>query len=116
MATTRIPCDPNGDHVFVRRLLIVVAIGTLIAAIWALSDLLLLLFGSILFAVILHAVAAPLETHLRLDRRPALALGGALMVLILAAAGIFLGPELATQMHNLFTTLPEASNRFVGYF
>ena len=116
MATTRNPCDPNGDHIFVRRLLIVVAIGTLIAAIWALSDLLLLLFGSILFAVILHAVAAPLETHLRLGRRPALALGGALMVLILAAAGIFLGPELATQMRNLFTTLPEASKRLVGYF
>ena len=113
---TSTPSEPNGDRVFVRRLFIVVAIGTLIAAIWALSDLLLLLFGSILFAVMLHAVAAPLETHLGLGHRPALALGCALMVLIFAAAGIFLGPELATQMRTLFTALPEASNRLVGYF
>ena len=64
----------------------------------------------------LHAVAAPLETHLRLGRRPALALGGALMVMMLAAAVVFLGPELVTQMRNLFTTLPEAANRLMGYF
>ena len=64
----------------------------------------------------LHAVAAPLQTHLRLGQRAALALGGALMVLLLAAAVVFLGPELATQMRNLFTTLPEAANRLLGYF
>ena len=67
MPTTR---TTNGDLAFVRRLFIVIAIGTLMAAIWALSDLLLLLFGSILFAVMLHAVAAPLEIHLRLGRPP----------------------------------------------
>ena len=116
MPNTRTTSEHSGDLAFVRRVFIVVAIGALIAAIWALSDILLLLFGSILFAVMLHAVAAPLETHLRLGRRPALALGGALMVLILAAAGIFLGPELVTQMRNLFTTLPEATNRVMGYF
>ena len=116
MPSTRTPSEQNGDLAFVRRVFIVVAIGALIAAIWALSDILLLLFGAVLFAVMLHAVAAPLATHLRLGRRPALALGGALMVLILAAAGFFLGPELVTQMRNLFTTLPEATNRVMGYF
>ena len=116
MPTTPSTSEHNGDLAFVRRVFIVVAIGALIAVIWALSDILLLLFGAILFAVMLHAVAAPLETNLRLGRRPALALGGALMVLILAAAGTFLGPELVTQMRNLFTTLPEATNRVMGYF
>lgn len=104
------------DLAFVRRVFIVVAIGVLVAAIWALSDILLLLFGAVLFAVMLHAVAAPLEAHLRLSRLPALALGGALMVLLLAAAVVFLGPELAAQMRTLFTTLPEAANRLLGYF
>jgi len=106
----------RSDLVFVRRVFIVVAIGVLIAAIWALSDILLLLFGAVLFAVMLHAVAAPLQTHLRLGQRAALALGGALMVLLLAAAVIFLGPELAAQMRSLLTTLPEAANRLLGYF
>jgi len=106
----------HGDLAFVRRVFIVIAIGALIAAVWALSDILLLLFGAVLFAVMLHAVAAPLQTHLRLGQGAALALGGALMILLLAAAVIFLGPELATQMRNLFTTLPEAANRLLGYF
>ena len=106
----------HSDLAFVRRVFIVVAIGALIAAVWALSDILLLLFGAVLFAVMLHAVAAPLQTHLRLGQGAALALGGALMVLLLAAAVIFLGPELATQMRTLFTTLPEAANRLLGYF
>ena len=55
--------------VFVRRVFIVVAVGALVAAVWALSDILLLLFGAVLFAVILHAIAAPLQTHLGLGRR-----------------------------------------------
>ena len=63
------PATPErSDLAFVRRVFIVVAVGVLVAAIWALSDILLLLFGAVLFAVMLHAVAAPLETYLRLSR------------------------------------------------
>ncbi len=116
MPNTRTTSEQSGDLAFVRRVFIVVAVGALIAAIWALSDVLLLLFGAVLFAVMLHAVAAPLARHLRLGSRPALALAGALIVLVFAAAALFLGPELVTQMHNLFTTLPEASNRLMAYF
>ena len=115
MPNTRTTSE-HSDLAFVRRVFIVVAIGVLVAAIWALSDILLLLFGAVLFAVMLHAVAAPLQTHLRLGQGAALALGVALMVLLLAAAVVFLGPELATQMRNLFTTLPEAANRLLSYF
>ena len=115
MPNTRTTSE-HSDLAFVRRVFIVVAIGALIAAVWALSDILLLLFGAVLFAVMLHAVAAPLQTHLRLGQGVALALGGALIVLLLAAAVVFLGPELATQMRTLFTTLPEAANRLLSYF
>jgi predicted PurR-regulated permease PerM len=115
MPNTRTTSE-HSDLAFVRRVFIVVAVGVLVAAVWALSDILLLLFGAVLFAVMLHAVAAPLQTHLQLGQRAALALGAALMALLLAAAVIFLGPELAAQMRNLFTTLPEAANRLLGYF
>jgi predicted PurR-regulated permease PerM len=116
MPSERTTSKISDDRDFVRRVFIVVAVGALIATVWALSDILLLLFGSILFAVVLHAVAAPLEAHLRIGRRPALALGGSLIVMALGAAGVFLGPELAAQMRGLFSTLPEAANRLAGHF
>lgn len=115
MPSERATSKISDDRDFVRRVFIVVAVGALIAAVWALSDILLLLFGSILFAVVLHAVAAPLETHLRIGRPPALALGGSLIILALGATGVFLGPELAAQMRGLFSTLPEAANRLAGH-
>lgn len=109
--------EPTGiaDRDFVRRAFIIVAVGALIATVWALSDILLLLFGSILFAVILHAVAKPLESQLGIGHRAALALGGVLMVLALGAAVVFLGPEIAAQMRGLFSTLPEAAGRLAAY-
>jgi predicted PurR-regulated permease PerM len=115
MPSERATSKISAERVFVRRVFIVVAVGALIAAIWALADILLLLFGSILFAVVLHAVAAPLRTHLRLGRRLALALGAALIVLLLGAACVLLGPELAMQMRGLFGALPEAANRLAGH-
>lgn len=105
----------TADRDFVRRAFIIVAVGALIATVWALSDILLLLFGSILFAVILHAVAKPLESQLGIGHRAALALGGVLMVLALGAAIVFLGPEIAAQMRGLFSTLPEAASRLAAF-
>src|SRR5262245_3144097 len=105
----------NADRDFVRRVFIVVAVGALIAAVWALSDILLLLFGSILFAVALHAVASPLETHLGIGRRPALLLGGSFILATLAVAGFLLGPELAVQMRGVFSSVPAAANRLAEH-
>ena len=50
-------------------------------------------------------------------RRPPLriAISGASIVLLLAAAGLLFGPELAAEMRNVFTTLPEAANRLAGH-
>jgi predicted PurR-regulated permease PerM len=115
MPNERATSKISSDRDFVRHVFIVVAIGALIAAVWALSDILLLLFGSILFAVALHAIASPLETHLGIGRPAALALGASLIVVVLGAAGFFLGPELAAQMRGVFSRLPEATNRLTGY-
>jgi predicted PurR-regulated permease PerM len=103
------------DLTFIRRVFIVVAIGALVAAVWALSDILLMLFGAVLVAVILHALAAPIERQLNITWAPAMALAGTAIVVVLAAAAIFLGPQLAAQMSNLFKALPEASDRLAGF-
>ena len=34
---------------------------------------------------------------------------------MLAAAGVYFGPELAAEMKNVFTILPDAANRLAGY-
>src|SRR5262249_57260715 len=57
----RVHLMPNtrraADIAFLRRVFLVVAVGALVAAIWALSDIFLLLFGAILFSLILHSIA-----------------------------------------------------------
>ena len=107
--------EPHGDATFVRRFFIVVAIGALVAAIWALVDIILLLFGAILFAIILHACARPLRTGLGLDPRLALALAGVGLLALVAGTGFYLGPELVAEMRNVGSTLPDAANRLAGY-
>jgi predicted PurR-regulated permease PerM len=99
----------TGDVAFIRRVFIVVAVGVLVAAVWALSDILLLLFGSVLVAVMLHAAADPIERQLKIGRRPALVLAGSTFVVLLGAASFFLGPELAAQMRTVLSTIPKAS-------
>jgi len=103
------------DAAFVRRLFIVVAVGALVAALWALVDILLLLFGAILFAVMLHALAAPLMRVLPLGRRLALAIGGTGLLVVLVGAGLYFGPELVGEMRGVAASLPGAANRVAGY-
>jgi predicted PurR-regulated permease PerM len=112
MARPKNPSTARGsDFDFVRRVLIVVAIAVVVGAIWALSDILLLLFGSILVAVVLRAIADPIARRLRIRDRWALALAGLLVVSSLAV-GIFLfGAQLASQMRGLVEQLPMAFGR-----
>lgn len=48
------------EWVFIRRVLIVFAIGVLAAILWTLSDLLLLIFAAVLSALALRALMGPL--------------------------------------------------------
>jgi hypothetical protein len=61
--------SPASDLPFLRCGLIVVAVGALVAAIWLLSEVLLLAFGAVLVAVTLRVLAAPFSALL--DRHPA---------------------------------------------
>jgi predicted PurR-regulated permease PerM len=103
-----LPPTPGSDWAFVRRVLIVLALAALAALIWMLADIILLLFGSVLIAVLLRAVADPITAHLRLKDPWAVMLAGLLMIAALALAAYMLGPELATQMRGLVENLPRA--------
>ena len=115
MPSPRTASEHKSDLTFVRRVFIVVAVGALVAAVWALSDILLLLFGAVLFAVMLHALASPLQARLGFGRRLSLVLAGTSVIILLAGAGFYFGPELVIEMQSLATTLPEAANRLASY-
>jgi predicted PurR-regulated permease PerM len=89
------------DRRFVRRAFIVVAVGALVATVWLLSEVLLLLFGSVLVAVTLRALAAPLVVHLGLGDRWALAIVCALLLAALTVGVLLFGTDLSVQMQGL---------------
>jgi predicted PurR-regulated permease PerM len=77
---------PDADDArFLRRLVYVVLAVALVAALVRAGDLLILAFGSMLGAIVIHAVADLYRDHLRLPRRPALA---AAMLSVLATIGL----------------------------
>lgn len=99
------------DLAFVRRILISVAVGALVLAMWLLSEILLLLFGSILVAVTLRALAMPLTTHLGLGDRWALAVVGVLLLAALLAVVLLLGADFSYQMRDLSERLSAVVKR-----
>ncbi len=102
--------DP--DRTFIRRLMIVLAIGTLLAAVYLLSDILLLFFGSILVATILRSVAHPITVRTGLSERAGLVIAGVVVFGTLGLLIWWIGPGLATQMHSVIADLPDAASRF----
>ena len=104
----------SSDLPFVRRVLILFALAALAMAAWVLLDILLLLFAAVLVALILHALAAPLERSLSLTRRPAMLLAGVLGILFLVGTGFVLGPGLAAELTNLARTLPESAKNLLS--
>jgi len=99
--------DPQpSSGAFVRRVLVTVAIVGLAVLIVRLMDVLLLAFGSILVAVLLHAVAGPVGRRLGLGRDLALAAALALVTLAVSGGLWLFGHEIEAQMVGLSERLP----------
>lgn len=92
----------------VRRMLAVVAVAALALLAWQLSDVFLLVFGAIILATALRALAAPLGRYLRLSPRLALMAVVVLAITAIAAGTALMGDRLAEQFDNLRQRLPEA--------
>jgi len=102
----------HGDAAFVRRVLVVVAIGAMALLLWRLVDLLLLIFGAVLVCVLLRALAEPVARRTPLSDGWALAattLG--LLALIGGVAWLF-GAEVRAQVAELAERLPQAWRSF----
>jgi predicted PurR-regulated permease PerM len=86
---------------FIDRVLAIVAIGIVLAALWVVADLILLVFGAILVALILRKVARPLMRTGGMGERWAVAAATVLVVaLIVSVVGLF-GAGVANQLRTL---------------
>src|ERR1700694_214760 len=96
---------PSADGRFVRRVLIVAGVVAMAALFWALSEIFLLVFGSVLLAVILRFVAEVFAAHSGMSKNWSLVIAG-LVILGLVAAAIFLfGAQLRGQVELLTSQL-----------
>ncbi|MFN3583408.1 AI-2E family transporter [Phenylobacterium sp.] len=100
--------DERGDRGFTANILRVAAFAALAVLVWRLADVLLMAFGAVLSAVLLHALADPLVRHARMPRPWAL-LTAVLGLSGLSAATIWLfGRETAVQLAALSELIPAA--------
>jgi predicted PurR-regulated permease PerM len=99
----------RGEVAFLRRVLIVAAVIILALLLWRVRDALLLAFAGVVVAVLLLALARPLEARLGLSRTwSLLAVGGGLGVLV-GLAALLVGGQLQVQIAGLGEQLPRAT-------
>ncbi|HWK39230.1 MAG TPA: AI-2E family transporter [Hyphomicrobium sp.] len=103
--------SPLSEAEYIRRVLITLGIVALAAAVYFLSDIFLLIFGSVLVAVVLHAIAGPVSRMTGWGHRLSLAVAGIGIVLLLTVVGFLFGAQIAGQLSTLASELPEAAAR-----
>ena len=96
----------EADARFIRRVLWVLLIAGLVAALYFARHLLLLAFGSVLIAIVIHAIADVYQDHLRVPKRPAMGLAIASLLAFFALLGWLFGVEFRQQVNTLVIKLP----------
>lgn len=95
-------------HDFALRVLTVIGLVALALFLWRILDILLLVFGAGLVAIVLHAAAGPIRRYTRLGANAALAIAISGISLVIAAAVWLFGSELSGQATELLDRLPHA--------
>ncbi|MFA5898431.1 MAG: AI-2E family transporter, partial [Hyphomicrobium sp.] len=94
---------------FIRRVLIVVGVLAGAAAVYLLSDILLLAFGSVLVAVVLRAIAGSINRATLMGRSWSLLAAGLGVVLVLIGVVYLFGAQIGMQLYALVEKLPAAT-------
>jgi predicted PurR-regulated permease PerM len=93
---------------FTRRAIIVVTVAAFAFILWQLRAVLPLLFGAILLATALRALADPLARVIALPRNGALAVVCVALAALLGGIFWLVGARIATQLAGLVDALPQA--------
>lgn len=109
------PEDTDSPRQFTRRALIAAAIAALLIALvligWYLSQVLLVVFAAVLFAIALEGLARPFQRYARLPRPAAVILVVTLVVGLLSVAMVVGGPAVGDQVAQLGERIPDAVER-----
>jgi predicted PurR-regulated permease PerM len=105
----------NQSRSFANRVVIAVAVVALAVALGWLAvkgkDILLMIFGGIVMAVLLHVLAEPLTRWTRMPMWAAVLTVVLAVCLVLVAAGWFFAPSVSQQFEQLGSELPKAIDR-----
>ena len=107
---------PDADDArFIRRILYIIVIAAIAAALFRASNLLILAFGSMLGAIVIHAIAELWARYGRAPPKLALALGMATVLGVVAFLVWLFGVQFRTQINVLVTALPGLLDQFAAY-
>jgi predicted PurR-regulated permease PerM len=98
---------PNvGD--FVRKALIVIALAAVVFLLWELREVLVLLFGAVVVATIIRAIADPCTMHFRVPPGPSVLIAVLIVLGVIGGVSWLLGQQIAAQTEMLADSLPAA--------
>jgi predicted PurR-regulated permease PerM len=106
--------DSPSDGAFLRRVLIVASVVVLALLAWHLIDVLLLVFGAVLVAVLLRALADPIARATPLPDALAVVAATLAIVGIIGLAAWLFGAEVRAQVAELAERLPQAWRSLEG--
>ena len=101
-----------GDAEFVRKTLIVLGLGLMALLLWKLADVLLLAFGAVLVAILLHAASDALVRYLRVPERWSLTLDSLVIFALFLAIMALFGTQVRSQFSSVVERLPFALDNF----
>ncbi|MBS0285524.1 MAG: AI-2E family transporter [Proteobacteria bacterium] len=96
----------DADARFIRRLFLVALVFALLAALYVAGNLLILSFGSMLGAIVIHAIAELYRRAIRLPPKPALGLAILTVLALIGFLGWLFGVAFREQVNLFVTRLP----------
>lgn len=92
---------------FTKRAIIVMALALVPVLVWLLFDVLLIILGAVLIALLLQLGAEPLRRWLRLPQTVALILSGIAIVAVAAGTFYLFGTRVGSQLQEVFSRITE---------
>jgi predicted PurR-regulated permease PerM len=105
----------DADARFIRRLFLAALVVAVLAALYVAGNLLILAFGSVLGAIVIHAIAEIYRDRLRMPARLALCLAIATIFALILFLGWLLGVAFRQQVNVFVTHLPAMLNQLGDY-
>jgi predicted PurR-regulated permease PerM len=94
---------------FFKRVLIVIAVAVTPVLIWYLFGVVLMAFGAIILAMLLHLGAHPIERWLRLPEWAALTLSGLVVFVVIAGTAYLFGSQISGEFQDVVQRTTSAS-------